>query len=113
MAMDRLAMLEQLVGKTGEKGGDAFPLYGLAMEYRRVSRDAEAHATFERLHAAHPGYVPAYLMHGNLLERMGQAGEAAATYERGIAVAGAAYDDHALSELQGALSELRAGERES
>ncbi|NVB41410.1 hypothetical protein G6O69_26465 [Pseudenhygromyxa sp. WMMC2535] len=101
--MDRLAMLEQLA-KT--KVDDPFPLYGLAMEYKKLGREADARARFEELHARHSSYVPAYLMHGNLLEAMSEAEAAAAVYARGVEVAQAAGDDHARSELQAALDAL-------
>lgn len=101
--MDRLAMLEKFVA---QQPGQAFPRYGLAMEYRKRGRLAEANAAFAALLDAHPDYVPAYLMAGNALEESGDPAAARATYERGIAVATAAGDDHARGELEAALGQL-------
>jgi tetratricopeptide (TPR) repeat protein len=101
--MDRLGMLETMVAA---KPDDPFPRYGLAMEYKKLGRHDEAHATFGELIARHGDYLPAYLMHGNLLEAMGRSEEAVAVYQRGIEVARAARDDHALSELQAARDAL-------
>jgi len=103
VAIDRLAMLERFVA---ERPQDPFPHYGLAMEYRKRGRLEEARAAFEALLERHPGYVPAYLMAGNALVEAGDRGAAAAVYERGIAAASAAGDDHALSELQSARALL-------
>jgi tetratricopeptide (TPR) repeat protein len=98
--MDRLAMLETLVVT---KPDDPFPRYGLAMEYKRLERLAEADAAFATLLEAHPSYVPAYLMYGNMLEAMGSAERAASIYARGVATAKAEGNEHALGELQAAL----------
>jgi hypothetical protein len=46
-------------------------------------------------------------MHGNLLEAMGRGADAVAIYQRGIEVASAASDDHAVSELASALAEAQ------
>ena len=101
--MDRLGMLEQMVAT---KPDEAFPRYGLAMEYRKLERDEEAAAAFAELAQRCPDYVPGYLMHGNLLERMGRPEQAAAVYDRGVEVATAAGDDHAVSELRAARAAL-------
>ena len=45
-------------------------------------------------------------MYGNLLVRMGERERAAEIYDRGIAVAGAAKDDHAQGELEAARAQL-------
>jgi tetratricopeptide (TPR) repeat protein len=95
----RLGMLEQLVVS---KPSEPFPRYGLAMEYKKLERYDDAVAAFEQLIEVKPGYVPSYLMFGNLLEALGRAGEAASIYGAGIEAAQAAGDDHAIGELQAA-----------
>jgi tetratricopeptide (TPR) repeat protein len=101
--MDRLSMLLNLVTT---KPSDPFPRYGLAMEYRKLGRNDEAVQAFAELAEHHPKYVPGYLMHGNLLEKMGRAADARSVYERGLEVARAAGDDHAESELRSARDAL-------
>jgi predicted Zn-dependent protease len=101
--MDRLSMLLNMVTT---KPGDPFPRYGLAMEYKRLGRPDEAVQAFNELAEHHPKYVPGYLMHGNLLETMGRPADARSVYERGLAVASAAGDDHAESELRSARDAL-------
>ena len=100
---NRLAMLEQMVAA---KPDEAFPRYGLAMEYRKLGRHEDAAAAFAELAERCPDYVPGYLMHGNLLEQMERREQAAAVYDRGVEVAAAAGDDHAVSELRAARSGL-------
>jgi predicted Zn-dependent protease len=51
-----------------------------------------------------PGYVPTYLMLAQTLQRQGKEPEAADALRRGIAVAKAAGEEHALSELQALLA---------
>ncbi|KIG15994.1 hypothetical protein DB30_05048 [Enhygromyxa salina] len=102
--MDRLGMLEKMVAA---KPGEPFPRYGLAMEYKKLGRNEDATQAFAALAQQHPDYVPGYLMHGNLLETLGRSADAAAVYQRGLEVASAAGDDHAASELSGALAAIQ------
>lgn len=97
--MDRLGMLEKLVVSNPD---DPFPRYGLAMEYKKLGREDEAVRAFELLREGHPNYIPAYLMHGNLLEAMGRSEQAVVIYGQGMEVAREVGDDHALEELQAA-----------
>jgi predicted Zn-dependent protease len=78
------------------------------MELRKRGDDevTEAIEVFEALLRDHPGYVPSYLMFGNLLVARGQRQRAAQVLERGLEAARAAGDDHALSELASARAEL-------
>lgn len=85
---------------------DPFVWYGLAMEYRSLSRFEEALATFESLRARTPDYVPMYLMCGQMLESMGRAVDARAWLASGIESAHKKGDSHAASELESALLAL-------
>ncbi len=88
-----------------QRPDDPFPRYGLAMELVKRGQD-EAVEVFESLLRDHAGYVPSYLMYGNLLVQRGDRARAAEVLDRGIATAGAAGDDHALGELLAARAEL-------
>lgn len=101
--VDRLALLRTVVA---QKPSDPFPRYGLAMELRKLGRLDEANAAFAELMQLHPGYVPAYLMAGNTLVAAGDPTAARAAFERGIAAASAAGDDHARAELIAARDSL-------
>ena len=96
-------MLEQMASA---KPGDPFLRYGLAMELKKRGELERAREVFDSLVSAHPDYVPTYLMYGNLLVELGDAGAAVQTYERGHEVANRAGDDHAASELAAARAEL-------
>ncbi|HYG68470.1 MAG TPA: tetratricopeptide repeat protein [Anaeromyxobacteraceae bacterium] len=89
---------------------EPFPRYSLAMSLRSAGQVEEAVAEFRELARRRPDYVPTWLILGQALESLGRAGEAARTYEDGIAAAIRMNDQHARSELQAALDTLRAGE---
>lgn len=99
--------LEFLLKTTAAGQADPFVWYGLAMEYRSLAMTDEALATFEKLRAQSPDYVPMYLMCGQMLETMGRVEDARAWLGSGIEAARAKGDGHALSELEGALAALR------
>ena len=103
MSSKRLAYLEKV---TREGTADPFPWYGLALEYRNLERWDESLQTFTTLRTQHPDYVAAYLMCGQMLEKMGRKDDARDWLEAGIAVARKKKDGHALSELEGALAAL-------
>jgi predicted Zn-dependent protease len=98
--------LEFLVKMTSGGNEDPFVWYGLAMEYRSLSRFDEALTTFEALRARTPDYVPMYLMCGQMLESMGRAVDARAWLASGIESARKKGDSHAASELESALLAL-------
>jgi hypothetical protein len=98
--------LEFLLKVTAGDGADPFAFYGLAMELRSLARHDEALATFEKLRARTPDYVPMYLMCGQMLETLGRVEDARAWLSAGIEAARKKGDGHALSELEGALAGL-------
>src|SRR6266480_4055022 len=102
----RLEYLLKLTSGGGATGGDPFAWYGLAMEYRSLERYDDALAAFEALRSREPGYVPMYLMCGQMLEKMGRSVDARAWLGAGIEAARSKGDAHALSELEGALATL-------
>jgi predicted Zn-dependent protease len=101
----RLEAFQKLVS---QKPGEPFARYSLAMALRSLGRLDDAEHEFEVLRERSPEYVPAYLMHGQVLESLGRLAEAVRAYEEGMARAGAAGDHHARNELQQALDVLRA-----
>ena len=102
--MDRLTMLKKIVG---ERPGEPFPLYGLAMEYRRLGQLDDAWNAFKQLIERNPDYVPTYLMAGGVLVAMDQKEQATDIYEQGIALTKRCGDGHAQQELESALGELQ------
>lgn len=99
----RLAFLEQ---HCAAGNADSFAFYGLGMEYRKEGRVEDAIATFGKLKAKDPSYVPMYLMAGQTLIDAGRSDEARAWLLAGIEVATQKHDSHALGELESALASL-------
>ncbi len=99
----RLLFLEKTVK---EGTSDPFAWYGLAMEYRNLDRRDDALRVFTELRQREPGYVPMYLMCGQMLEQMARRDEAREWLEAGVKAARAAGQTHALGELEGALASL-------
>jgi tetratricopeptide (TPR) repeat protein len=100
---DRLAQLEKLLER---EPTDPFLLYGVAMEHKKAGRTADAIEFFDRTIAADAGYCYAFYQLGQTYEQMGDVARAKKAYEDGIAAARVKGDDHALSEIEGALSML-------
>jgi predicted Zn-dependent protease len=102
----RLEFLIKQTAPGGAESANPFAWYGLAMEYRALSRQEEALATFDALRARSPEYVPMYLMCGQMLETMGRAQEARAWLTAGLEAARKKGDAHAAGELESALASL-------
>lgn len=100
----RLAMLEKLTSSTQ---ADSFAFYCLAMEYRKEGRVDDAARAFETLRARDPGYLPMYLMAGQMLREATRAAEAKAWLEQGIALAAGKSDSKALGELESELANVQ------
>ena len=101
----RLEMLETMIARGGN---DPFVYYAHAMELRSAGRGDDALAAFERVTARFPDYVPTYLMAGQLAAELTLFERARAFLTQGVSVARAAGDEHALSELNAALTTLPA-----
>src|SRR5215469_10037356 len=96
----RRQMLEELVAK---KPDDAFSRYGLAMECMNAGDMQAADAHFRALLASNAGYVPAYLMYGQLLARESRLDDARRILSSGMAAAAQRGDEHARSEMEALL----------
>jgi Tfp pilus assembly protein PilF len=103
MASTRLEVLKNMVA---ERPGDSFLRYGLAMEYRNAGDLESAMREFDGLMAADPDYAAAYFHAGQTLERLGKLDEARQVYQKGVEVTTRKGDQHARSELEGALDLL-------
>jgi len=103
MASTRLEILKSMVELNPT---DSFARYGLAMEYRNSGDLEAAMGEFRALMAANPDYSPAYFHGGQTLERLGRIDEAREAYRQGVEVTTRTGDQHARSEMQGALDLL-------
>ncbi len=99
----RLAFLEQ---HTASGAADSFAFYGLGMEYRKEGRVDDAIATFEKLKAKDPDYLPMYLMAGQTLLDAGRGADAKGWLEAGITIAARKGDGKTLGELESALASI-------
>jgi Tfp pilus assembly protein PilF len=101
--MDRINKLkEYLVASPA----DSFLQHALALEYIKIGEDGEARKLFENLLERDGTYVGSYYHLAKLLERTGNNKEAIQWYEKGMAAAKKAGDQHSYNELQGAYEDL-------
>jgi tetratricopeptide (TPR) repeat protein len=100
----RLKLLEKLVR---EGSSEPFHAYALALEYKREERFDEALATFDSLRAAHPAYLPMYMMAGLMLAALDRTAEATLWFEQGLEVARRQGDAKTARELEDALRQTR------
>lgn len=101
--MDRIAKLREFLQASP---ADSFLKHALALEYIKLQDDSSARALFEEILTANPGYVGSYYHLAKLLERAGDTAAAIAWYEKGMAEAKAAKDQHSFNELQAAYEDL-------
>lgn len=101
---NRRQILEELVAKKPE---EAFSRYGLALECMNSGDSRAADQHFRALLDRHAGYIPAYLMYGQLLARESRTEEARKVLSMGIGAAAKAGNQHARSEMEALLNDLR------
>lgn len=96
-------MLDKLIAKGS---ADPFVYYARALELQTAGQLDDALSAFEDVRRRFAGYVPTYLMAGQLAARLGQVETSRSFLRQGIDVATAADDAHAQSELETALRSL-------
>jgi len=101
--MDRIARILEFLEK---QPTDNFLRHALALEYTKLNKDAEAKALFLDILTENPDYVGSYYHLGKLLEKLGETAAAIEWYEKGMAAAKTAKDQHAYNELQAAYEDL-------
>src|SRR5690348_12183173 len=97
----RLEQLQRMLQQTPD---DPFLLYGIALEYKKANDTAQAIEYLDRTVRADPGYCYAYFQRGQVHESMGDLEAAKQAYRHGIEAADKKGDQHARSELEGALA---------
>lgn len=83
---------------------DSFILYALATEYNSLNDIEKAFNYYLKLVNEHPNYVGTYYHLGKLHEKEGEKDKAIDIYQKGMLIARAKRDMHALSELRGAYN---------
>jgi tetratricopeptide (TPR) repeat protein len=97
----RVQQLQKMLERSPD---DPFLLYGLALEYKKINDLPKALEYLGKTIQADSGYSYAYFQRGQVYEAMGDTHSARKAYLDGIDAAGKKGDDHARSELEGALS---------
>lgn len=98
--------LNQLFQFLEASPGDSFLLFAIAKEYEGLQASAKAMEYYHLLRDKNPDYVGLYYHLGKLYEQQDDFAEALSTYKRGMEIAKAQGDRHALSELAGAKMEI-------
>ncbi len=98
--------LEKLLDFLRNEPNDEFLLYALATEYLRLNDTGKALEYYEKLINEHPDYVGTYYHLGKLYEALQRKDDAVNIYERGMKIALAKRDNHALAELRAVYEEL-------
>lgn len=101
--MDRIARIKEFLQASP---GDNFLRHALALEYIKAGEDVMARELFEAILTGSPDYVGSYYHLAKLLEKLEQPALAIEWYEKGMAEAKKAGDNHAYSELQAAYEDL-------
>jgi len=95
--------MQQLLRMLEGAPGDAFLLYGIALEYKKTNDIDNAIEYLDRALRADPGYCYAYFQKGQVLESRGNLEAARRVYREGVDAATRKGDEHARSEIEGAL----------
>ena len=101
--MDRINKLREYLETSPEEN---FLQHALALEYIKTGEDNEARKLFESILNTDATYVGSYYHLAKLLERTGENELAIQWYEKGMAAAKEAGDQHSYNELQAAYEDL-------
>ncbi|MEI6586239.1 MAG: hypothetical protein WCL56_09140 [Sediminibacterium sp.] len=101
--MDRIEKIKEFLK---DNPTDNFLQHALALEYIKTGEDLAARDLFEAILNADPTYIGSYYHLAKLLEKLEQTKLAIDWYEKGMAAAKLAKDQHAYNELQAAYEDL-------
>ena len=101
--MERIDKIKEFLHASPD---DNFLRHALALEYLKIGEDARAKELFETILGDSPDYVGSYYHLAKLLEKMHETALAIQWYEKGMAVALKAGDNHSYNELQAAYEDL-------
>ena len=96
--------LNKLLTMLEREPRDAFLLYGVALEYKKMNEPTKAVEFLDRVIAVDPGYCYAYHQKGLTFESTGDLESAKRAYRDGISAAQRKGDAHAAEEIGAALS---------
>ena len=98
--------IERILEFLNQQPKDNFLRHALALEYTKLGEDTKARDLFLGILTESPDYVGSYYHLAKCLEKLADREEAINWYEKGMAAAKLAKDDHAYRELQAAYEDL-------
>ena len=98
--------IEKILEFLAQQPQDNFLRHALALEYLKMGEDQQAKDLFLEIVTQSPDYIGSYYHLAKTLEKLALRTEAIEWYEKGMAAAKLAKDDHAYRELQGACEDL-------
>jgi tetratricopeptide (TPR) repeat protein len=101
-----MSRIERIIEFLNQQPKDNFLRHALALEYSKLGEDQKARDLYIDILNESPDYIGSYYHLAKCLERLGQHQEAIEWYEKGMAAAKLAKEDHAYRELQAAYEDL-------
>lgn len=98
--------LDHLLSLLKEDDSDEFVRYAIGQEYLKMENYDHAIMYFDALREMNPAYVGLYYHLAAAHRHLDQDDQARSTYNQGIEVAKSLNDQHALSELMNALTNM-------
>ncbi len=98
--------IERILEFLKAQPNDNFLRHALALEYLKINEDEKAKELFLSILNESPDYIGSYYHLAKLLEQKGEKEAAISWYEKGMAAAKEAKDQHSYNELQGAYEDL-------
>jgi tetratricopeptide (TPR) repeat protein len=104
MAANRLEQLRRMLERNPN---DAFLLYAIALEHKKLGESRQAIEFLDKVVQVDPGYCYAYHQRGLVYELLGDLESARRSYREGIEAATKANDAHARGEIEAALGMIQ------
>lgn len=98
--------IDKIIEFLNQQPKDNFLRHALALEYIKLGEGIKARDLFLAILTDAPDYIGSYYHLAKCLEQLDQKEEAIIWYEKGMAAAKLAKDDHAYRELQAAYEDL-------
>lgn len=98
--------IERIIEFLKQQPNDNFLRHALALEYMKLEELGKARELFEAILTESPDYIGSYYHLAKCLVQMQEVEKAIEWYEKGMAAAKLAKDDHAYRELQAAYEDL-------
>ncbi|MEN9381854.1 MAG: hypothetical protein RI940_735 [Bacteroidota bacterium] len=98
--------IEKILEFLNQQPKDNFLRHALALEYIKIGEDLKAKDLFIEILEETPDYIGSYYHLAKMLEKLQDKTAAIEWYEKGMAAAKLAKDDHAYRELQAAYEDL-------